>query len=164
MSQDRGKRAARWVAAYLQPWWPSIEATPGGRNGADLLGCPGVAWEVKTEADWRPAGALAQAARNAPPGDLAIVFYLPPGVGADTVGTRGHIVMAPDTVMTLLVAAGYAPAPAAELSCLVTDDTADLTAWLSPGGPAPHAVPDLAANLLASLRPFRPTTESEPTE
>ena len=113
MSGDRGKRAARWVAGYLADWWPSIEATPGGRNGRDLLGCPGVAWEVKTEADWRPAGALAQAARNAGP-DIPIVFYLPPGVGQDTVGTRGHIVMAPEVVMALLVAAGYAPAPITE--------------------------------------------------
>jgi hypothetical protein len=111
MSQDRGKRAARWVAAYLSAWWPAIEATPAGRNGMDLLGCPPVAWEVKTTADWKPAGALAQAARNAAPGWLPVVFYLPPGVGQDTVGPRGHIVMAPEHFMTLLVQAGYAPAP-----------------------------------------------------
>lgn len=111
MTADRGKRAARWVAEWLAPWWPSAEATPGGRNGADLLGTPGVAWEVKTEADWRPAGALAQAARNARPGQLPIVIYLPPGVGRDTVAARAHIVMAPEVVMALLVAAGYAPGP-----------------------------------------------------
>lgn len=78
------------------------------------MGTPGVAWEVKTEADWRPAGALAQAARNAAEGELPIVFYCPPGVGQDTVGARGHIVMTPETVMTLLVAAGYAPPPVTE--------------------------------------------------
>jgi hypothetical protein len=116
VSQDRGKRAARWVADWLRPWWPSIEATPGGRNGIDLLGTPGVAWEVKTEADWRPAGALAQAARNAAAGEIPIVIYLPPGVGADTVGDRAHIVMAPAVVMALLVAAGYAPAPTQKVS------------------------------------------------
>jgi hypothetical protein len=114
MSQAKGKRAAGWVAAYLRRWYPSAEK-PGSSSlpGRDVLGTPGLAVEVKTSAQWRPYAWVAQAARYASRGELALLVYLPPGCGERSVGDALAILPMRD-VMPLLVAAGYAPEPAQE--------------------------------------------------
>lgn len=110
MSRNRGNRAPHWVAAYLRPWWPSAEPTPNSRNGRDILGTPGAAIEIKTGTEWRNSW-LKQAASYADDGEVPILLYLPPGLGerhvADAMG-----VLPLRILMPLLVAAGYAPAPA----------------------------------------------------
>ena len=111
MSQAKGKRAAGWVADYLRGWYPSAEK-PGSSSlpGRDVDGTPGLAVEVKTSAEWRPKAWVAQAARYAAPGELALLVYLPPGCGERSVGDA-LAVLPLSAVMPLLVAAGYAPEP-----------------------------------------------------
>lgn len=111
MSRARGNRAPGWVAAWLRPWWPSVEPTPNSRKGRDLLGTPGVAFEIKTSAEWRPHAWLAQAAKYAQPGEVAVLVYLPPGCGEKAV-ERSMAIVPLAAIMPLLVAAGYAPPPA----------------------------------------------------
>lgn len=112
MSRNRGNRAPHWVAAYLAPWWPSVEATPNSRKGRDLLGTPGAAIEIKTGAEWRTSW-LKQAAGYAGSGEIPLLIYLPPGCGERAVA-NAQVVLPLHLVMPLLVAAGYAPAPALE--------------------------------------------------
>jgi hypothetical protein len=107
VSRDRGNRAAAWVASYLTAWWPGAEKTPNGRAGADILGTPGVSWEVKTGADWR-AHWMRQAGNY--PG-LPVLVYLPPGMGEKSV-MHAHAVMPMHVLMQVLVEAGYAPGKA----------------------------------------------------
>ena len=110
MTRDRGNRAPHWVAEYLRPWWPDVEPTPNGRPGRDLLGTPGVAWEVKTGAEWRPKAWTRQAEGYAAPGELAALLYLPPGWGERSVGESLCIVRT-RLLMPVLVESGYAPPP-----------------------------------------------------
>jgi hypothetical protein len=115
VSQDKGKRAAGWVAAYLRAWYPSAEK-PGSSSlrGRDVLGTPGLAVEVKTGVEWRHRW-VDQAAGYAAPGELAVIFYLPPGCGERSIGD-GLAVLPVRALMPLLVAAGYAPEPDEEAS------------------------------------------------
>jgi len=110
VSRGKGNLAPGWVADYLQPWFPGCEKTPNSRKGRDLLGTPGMAVEVKTGAEWRPNAWMAQAAGYAADGELAVLLYLPPGLGQAKIGQSLFIV--PTIVgMELAVAAGYAPPP-----------------------------------------------------
>ena len=109
MSRAKGLTAPGWVADYLRDWWPSVEKTPNSRKGRDLLGTPGVAFEIKTGAEWSHK-AIAQAAGYALPGEVPVVVYLPPGCGARAVGDSLAILPL-RLIMPLLVAAGYAPEP-----------------------------------------------------
>ena len=109
MTRDRGNRAPAWVAAYLRRWWPSAEKTPNSRPGRDLLGTPGVAWEIKTGTEWRSAW-LRQCERNGSEDDLPVLLYLPPGLGERSVDLAMCVIPL-HAMMPVLVAAGYAPAP-----------------------------------------------------
>jgi hypothetical protein len=113
MSRGRGNRAPGWVADYLRPWWPSVEPTPNSRKGRDLLGTPGVAWEIKTGAEWRPGAWLKQAEGYAAAGEVPVLLYLPPGFGERAVGETLSIVRT-RLLMPVLVGAGYAPPPQEE--------------------------------------------------
>lgn len=105
MSQDKGQRAAGWVADYLRPWWPTAEKLPNGRSGADIDNTPGVAFEVKTGTVWREAW-LKQAAKYR--GKIKILVYLPPGCGEANVA-NAQMIMPMHVGMQLLADAGYAP-------------------------------------------------------
>lgn len=113
MSRGKGNQAPAWLADYLQPWWPGCEKQPNSRPGRDLLGTPGVAWEVKTGSEWRPKAWLRQAEGYALPGELAVLFYMPPGFGQRAVGDSLSIVRT-RLLMPVLVGAGYAPPPMEE--------------------------------------------------
>ena len=109
MSRNRGNRAPAWVAQFLQPWFPDAEPTPNGRPGRDILGTPGVAFEIKTGTEWRSAW-LKQAAGYALDSEVPVLLYLPPGIGQAHVD--GAMAIMPIRVlMPVLVAAGYAPPP-----------------------------------------------------
>ena len=112
LGRDKGNAAPSWVAKYLQPWWPGCEKTPNSRPGRDILGTPGVAFEIKTGATWSHK-AIAQAAGYAAPGELPVVVYLPPGCAERQVGEALAIVPL-RVLMPVLVEAGYAPAPTPE--------------------------------------------------
>jgi hypothetical protein len=110
VSQNKGQRAAGWVAAYLRPWFPDAEKTPNGRRGADIDNTPGIVFEVKTGAEWRPNQWRAQVAGYATRGQLAVLVYLPPGMGEASVGDALAIVPL-SALMPLAVAGEYAPPP-----------------------------------------------------
>jgi hypothetical protein len=84
VSRARGNALPNALARYLRPWWPYAEATGSGRNGRDITGTPGVAWEVKTaddfKRDFKPTIWVKQAKTNAG-GDLPVVVYFPRGIG-----------------------------------------------------------------------------------
>ena len=110
MSRGKGNRAPAWVADYLTPWWPDAVKTPNGRPGRDIENTPGVAWEIKTGAEWRPNAWTRQAEGYAAAPELAVLLYLPPGYGQRAVGDSLSIVRT-RLLMPVLVGAGYAPAP-----------------------------------------------------
>lgn len=110
MSRGKGNQAPAWVASYLQPWYPGCEKTPNSRPGRDILGTPGVAFEVKTSGSWR-SGWLRQAALYARDGEISVLVYLPPGTGEQHVAAA-QAVLPLRALMGLLVQAGYAPPPA----------------------------------------------------
>ena len=124
MSRARGHVLQRAFAHYLTAWWPSAESTPNGRPGRDVLGTPGVWWEVKSSlAGTSPAAVVAQAVKGASeeakrllgtdkPGVqcLPVVVYFPPGIGAARPDRAIAMLPLPE-LMQLLVDAGYAPAP-----------------------------------------------------
>jgi hypothetical protein len=110
MSRGKGNAAPAWVADYLTPWWPDAAKTPNGRPGRDLENTPGVAWEIKTGAEWRPNAWTRQAERYAAPGELSVLLYLPPGFGKRAVGESLCIVRT-RLLMPVLVESGYAPPP-----------------------------------------------------
>jgi hypothetical protein len=109
VTRARGNRAPAWVAAYLSRWWPGAEKTPNSRPGADILGTPGVKFEIKTGVEWRSAW-VRQAAGYAVGGELALIVYFPPGCGEASVGDALAVLPLRE-IMPLLVAAGYAPQP-----------------------------------------------------
>jgi hypothetical protein len=118
MSRDRGHALQRATAAYLARWWPHCESTPNGRPGRDILGTPGVWWEVKTSLKGTsPAGVVRQAETGALQAaikeraravDVAAVVYWPPGVGARR-PEEAIVMMSLPELMHLLEAAEYAP-------------------------------------------------------
>jgi hypothetical protein len=110
MSRAKGNKAPAWVAAWLRAWFPDAEKTPNSRQGRDIENTPGLAVEVKTGAEWRPFAWSKQAAGYAADGELAVLVYLPPGMGEAAVADAMAIVPLRE-LMPLAVAAGYAPAP-----------------------------------------------------
>jgi hypothetical protein len=114
------------LAAYLTRWWEHAESAGAGRNGTDVLGTPGVAWECKTavdfKRDFRPAQWVAQAKSHAvlhaewvefgadpdlePP--VSAVVYFPPGIGKENTGNAMAIVPL-HVLMRVLQEAGYTP-------------------------------------------------------
>jgi hypothetical protein len=115
VSRARGNVLQNALARYLTAWWPHAESTGAGRNGADVLGTPGVAWECKTADTFRPVEFCRQARRNAPGIALPVVVYWPRGVGEQSADVALAIVPL-GLMMDLLVAAGYAPEPKEEAS------------------------------------------------
>jgi hypothetical protein len=110
VSRAKGLEAPSWVAAYLRAWFPSAVKTPNSRKGRDIENTPGIAFEVKTSPHWRHK-AIAQAAGYADGrGELALVVYLPPGLGEAQVA-NALVVLPLWAVMPLAVAAGFAPEP-----------------------------------------------------
>jgi hypothetical protein len=109
-SRGKGNAAPAWLADYLQPWWPGCEKTPNSRPGRDLLGTPGVAFEVKTAREWRPTAWLRQAGGYALPGEVGVLVYYPDGYGRAATGDTLSIVRT-RLLLPVLVEAGYAPEP-----------------------------------------------------
>lgn len=126
MTRARGNRLQNALADYLTGWWAHAESAGAGRQGTDVLGTPGVVWECKTASDFkrdfRPAAWVAQAKTHAlcncktmcapgcdgDSGNVPVVVYFPPGIGAQNTGSALAIVPL-HVLMQLLMQAGYAP-------------------------------------------------------
>jgi len=111
----RGRRTQRVFAELLQRLgWPSAEAVYGSMPGRDILGTPGIAFELKaTEAETRLHAALSQASKHAAvTGDIPVVVWRPNGYGEQDV-ERWVFAMRVQDGLRLLHAAGYGDGPAA---------------------------------------------------
>lgn len=73
----RGRASELIIAQYLQARVPGAYAVGSGTPGADILGTPGLAIEVKARAQLDIPAWIRQATRNAKPGEMpAVVFRL----------------------------------------------------------------------------------------
>ena len=110
MTRARGFSLQRAAANYLTRWWPNAESTPNGRPGRDVLGTPGVYWEIKTSFAGTSPGAVIRKTAAAAGPDLPVVWYWPPGTGEKRPDLS--VVLLPwRDLMRLLVEAEYAPEP-----------------------------------------------------
>ena len=112
LSRDRGIRLQNALAAYLRQWWVHAESAGSGRNGRDVLGTPGVAFECKTGVDGehRPGQFMRQAVKNSGR-DLPVVVWFPPGI-ADP--SKAIAMLPLDDLMCMMVMSGDAPAKRGE--------------------------------------------------
>lgn len=102
----RGAETQHAVAAYLAGHgWPFATDAGAGRAGVDILGTPGLAWEIKARRDYDPSRWLRQAAEERRSG-LPLVVYRPDGMGPARVGDWPVTLRLSDMV-ELLRAAGY---------------------------------------------------------
>lgn len=104
MSRDRGLRLQNALAAYLRQWWPSAESAGSGRPGSDVLGTPGIVWENKTAARFRPVEWTRQAQGHVRAGQIPVCVYWPVGVGDASPGRALAILPLPDLVSLLRAA------------------------------------------------------------
>ena len=104
----RGAETQRTVAAYLADHgWPYATDAGAGRAGSDILGTPGIGWEIKARRDLDLPAWLRQAARgNAVP----ILVHRPDGYGPALIGQWPATMRLADLV-ELLRAAGYGDPP-----------------------------------------------------
>ncbi|MEV6526872.1 hypothetical protein AB0M43_33570 [Longispora sp. NPDC051575] len=95
----------RVAAAYLaSTGWPYATDTGAGRQGADILGTPGLLWEVKARRDLNLVGWLRQAVGHGV--GLPLLLVRPDGMGPATVADWPAVLRLSDLV-TLLRSAGY---------------------------------------------------------
>ena len=111
MTRARGNVLQNALAALLRLCgWPQAESAGAGRQGTDVLGTPGVVWECKTafefKRDFRAQQWVAQAKKHAANGEIPVVVYFPPGIGAANTGNALAIVPLHVQVQ-LLREAGY---------------------------------------------------------
>ena len=58
--KHRGYRSQKVFAEYIRPIFPYAEPTGAGRQGRDILGTPGVWFELKARSGFDPLSALKQ--------------------------------------------------------------------------------------------------------
>jgi hypothetical protein len=107
----RGAETQRVVAAYLAGnGWPHATDAGAGRTGSDILGVPGLSWEVKARREYSPLAWLRQAAKDRLKG-LPLCVHRPDGMGPASVADWPVTLRLSDAV-ALLRAAGYGnPSP-----------------------------------------------------
>ena len=106
--KSRGAETQRIVAAYLiGHGWPYATDVGAGRGGVDILGTPGLAWEVKARRDLNLLAWLRQASTG---NGLPIVVHRPDGMGPASIADWPMTLHFGQGV-TLLRAAGYGDFP-----------------------------------------------------
>jgi hypothetical protein len=106
--RSRGWQTQNAVARYLREnGFPHAESAGSGRSGSDVLGTPGVAFEVKSRRDLDPLAWLRQAAKGAVHGDVPAVVFRPDGMGLISIDSWPVLLRLEDFVV-LLRAAGIA--------------------------------------------------------
>lgn len=82
-ARRRGAETQRLVAAaWRGDGWPHVEDAGAGRNGADLLGTPGLTVEIKGRRDFSPLAWMKQASKE---NGLPVVVMRPDGAGPASV-------------------------------------------------------------------------------
>ncbi len=109
--KHRGYRTQKVFAEYIRKLFPYAEPTGAGRQGRDILGTPGVWFELKARAGFNPQAALKQieAERDQiTTADHAVAVLRMNGQGEASIG-EWVVCMRVDTLLDLLKEAGYGP-------------------------------------------------------
>lgn len=106
-SRDKGARAERAVVAHLRAHgFPYAERRQGGTPGADITGCPGIAWEVKDHKRHDLAGWLRQAEAQRLAATATYGPLIVKRAGTTDVG-QWYAVLTVDQLLALLAEAGW---------------------------------------------------------
>lgn len=104
--KHRGYRTQKVFAEYIRTLFPYAEPTGAGRQGSDILGTPGLHWELKARTGFQPAAALKQVNEGKSEDELGIVVLRLNGQGEQSIGKWVALVEV-DTMIKLLGDAGY---------------------------------------------------------
>lgn len=104
--KHRGYRTQKVFSEYIRPTFPFSEPTGAGRQGSDILGTPGIHWELKARTGFQPAAALKQVNEGKSEDELGIVVLRLNGQGEQSIGKWVALVEV-DTMIQLLKDAGY---------------------------------------------------------
>jgi len=104
--KHRGYRTQKVFADYIRPTFPYAEPTGAGRQGSDVLGTPGIHWELKARTGFQPAAALKQVNEGKNVDDIGVVVLRLNGQGEQSIGKWVALVEV-DTMIKLLREAGY---------------------------------------------------------
>jgi hypothetical protein len=107
--KHRGYRTQKVFAEYIRPTFPYAEPTGAGRQGSDILGTPGIHWELKARTGFNPSAALKQVAEGKADDELGLVVLRLNGQGEQSIG-KWVALTDVDTMMRLLKEAGYGTA------------------------------------------------------
>jgi hypothetical protein len=106
--KHRGYRSQKVFADYLRPLFPYAEPTGAGRQGRDILGTPGVWFELKARAGFNPLEALKQMERESEGDDIQAAVLRLNGQGEANIG-QWVVCLRADVLIRLLKEAGYGP-------------------------------------------------------
>lgn len=109
--KHRGYETQRIVARYLEDnGFPYAEPTGAGRAGTDILGTPGLDWEIKARRGLVLAELMRQLDQRADDGKLGLGVIRLDGTGPTTIDHWPAVLCLADLV-ALLRAAGYGAPP-----------------------------------------------------
>lgn len=104
--KHRGYRSQKVFAEYIRDIFPFAEPTGAGRQGKDILGTPGISFELKARSGFDPKSALKQAHAEAEEYILPVAVLRMNGQGEANIG-EWVAVMRVDTLKQLLKEAEY---------------------------------------------------------
>lgn len=106
--KHRGYRSQKVFAEHVRTVFPYAEPTGAGRQGRDILGTPGVWFELKARAGFNPLEALKQMERECEGDDIQAAVLRMNGQGEANIG-EWVVCLRADTLLRLLEEAGYGP-------------------------------------------------------
>ena len=104
--KHRGYRSQKVFAEYVRDIFPYAEPTGAGRQGQDILGTPGIYFELKARSGFDPLSALKQLEKENDTSALEVAVLRMNGQGEANIG-QWVTVMRVDTLKELLKEAGY---------------------------------------------------------
>jgi hypothetical protein len=107
--KHRGYRSQKVFAQYIRTLFPYAEPTGAGRQGRDILGTPGVWFELKARTGFNPLAALKQIEKEKAEittADKGVAVLRMNGQGEANIG-EWVVCMRVDTLTELLKEAGY---------------------------------------------------------
>ena len=104
--KHRGYRSQKVFADHVRTLFPYAEPTGAGRQGRDILGTPGVWFELKARSGFNPLEALKQMERESEGDDVQAAVLRMNGQGEANIG-QWVVCLRVDTLLRLLKEAGY---------------------------------------------------------
>lgn len=105
--KHRGYHTQKIFAEYIRPIFPYAEPTGAGRQGRDILGTPGISFELKARRGFSPLAAIKQSTEEAAiDSSVPVAVLRMDGQGEKSIG-NWVAVMDVDTLIRLLKEAGY---------------------------------------------------------